>query len=113
KRQAEAKRIIASYPDRIPIIVERSPSNSTSTLPELDKKKFLCPGEITVGQFQYVVRKRLKLEPEHALFLYVSSGGGGGGGVAGRKGGGKGVLPPVSAQLSQVYRDHKDEDGFL
>ncbi|KAI9208290.1 autophagy-related protein 8 [Polychytrium aggregatum] len=95
KRQSEAKRILSSYPDRIPIIVERAPTAS-KTLPEMDKKKFLCPGEITVGQFLYVVRKRLKLESEQALFLYV-----------------KNVLPPVATPLSTVYNEHKDEDGFL
>ncbi|KAJ3044487.1 hypothetical protein HDV00_001914 [Rhizophlyctis rosea] len=95
KRQAEAKRILASYPDRIPIIVERS-NSAKNTLPEMDKKKFLCPGEITVAQFQYVIRKRLKLAPEHALFLIVSN-----------------RMPPSSAQLNQVYQEHKNEDGFL
>ncbi|KAJ3291153.1 hypothetical protein HK104_006308 [Borealophlyctis nickersoniae] len=95
KREAEAKRILASYPDRIPIIVERSQS-ARNTLPEMDKKKFLCPGEITVGQFQYVIRKRLKLAPEHALFLNI-----------------KGQMPPSSALLSSVYQEHKEDDGFL
>ena len=76
-------------------IVERSP-RAKNTLPEMDKKKFLCPSEITVAQFQYVVRKRLKLAPEHALFLIVNN-----------------RMPPSSAQLSQVYQEHKDEDGFL
>ncbi|KAJ3056171.1 hypothetical protein HK097_007895 [Rhizophlyctis rosea] len=121
KRQGEAKRILTSYPDRIPMyasppplpqsfhlpqptltshtpqhsIVERSPS-AKNTLPEMDKKKFLCPSEITVAQFQYVIRKRLKLAPEHALFLIVNN-----------------RMPPSSAQLTQVYQEHKDEDGFL
>lgn len=96
KRQVEAKRILTNYPDRIPIIVEKAPASKSKNLPEMDKKKFLCPGEITVGQFLYVVRKRLKLESEHALFLYVAN-----------------VLPPVSTPLSTVYHEHKDEDGFL
>ncbi|TPX32419.1 hypothetical protein SmJEL517_g04466 [Synchytrium microbalum] len=96
KRQSEANRILASYPSRIPIIVEKSSARSSSPLADLDKRKFLCPGEITVGQFQAVLRKRLKLNADTALFLYV-----------------KNVLPPVSAELSHVYQDHKDADGFL
>jgi len=59
-------------------------------LPELDKKKFLCPGDLSVGAFLYVIRKRLKLDSEHALFLYVKGN----------------TLPPTSALLSQVYSEH-------
>ena len=96
KRNLESARILTTYPDRIPIIVEKAGGRSSKALPDIDKKKFLCPGEITIGQFQFVIRKRLKLEPEQALFLTV-----------------KDAIPPSSALLSQVYQDFKDEDGFL
>ena len=78
-------------------IVEKSNNRSSKTLPEIDKKKFLCPSDITVGQFQFVIRKRLKLEPEQALFLTVK----------------EKFLPPSSALLSAVYQEFKDDDGFL
>ena len=98
------------------------------------------PSDLTVGQFVYVIRKRIKLAPEQAIFLFVSAG----------------TLPPTVAPLqtvrrcthaaaprraprtahaapsiaprtppprapshtarrarSQVYDQHKDEDGFL
>jgi GABA(A) receptor-associated protein len=96
KRTSESDRILSTYPDRIPIIVEKAAGRSSKALPDIDKKKFLCPGDITVGQFQFVIRKRLKLEAEQALFLTV-----------------KDAIPPSSALLSQVYQDFKDEDGFL
>ena len=41
--------------------------------------------------------KRLKLEPEQALFLTVK----------------EKFLPPSSALLSAVYQEFKDDDGFL
>eukprot|EP00842_Homolaphlyctis_polyrhiza_P006044 jgi/Hompol1/6440/HPOL_003535-RA len=63
----------------------------------MEKKKFLCPGDITVGQFQSVIRKRLELDPEKGLFLTVA----------------EKFLPPSSSLLSQVYAEHKDADGFL
>jgi len=68
--KAEAIRMLTRYPDRIPVIVTRSKSSSDGA-PEIDKNKFLVPRDLTMGQLQYVVRKRIKLGPEKALFLFV------------------------------------------
>ncbi|KAF7805792.1 arogenate dehydratase/prephenate dehydratase 1, chloroplastic-like [Senna tora] len=70
RRQAEAARIREKYPDRIPVIVERA---EKSDVPEIDKKKYLVPADLTVGQFVYVVRKRIKLSPEKAIFIFVKN----------------------------------------
>ena len=51
---------------------------------------------MTVGQFVYVIRKRIKLSPEKAIFIFVDE-----------------VLPPTAALMSSIYEEHKDEDGFL
>lgn len=45
---------------------------------------------------RYVIRKRIKLSPEKAIFIFVNN-----------------VLPPTAALMSAVYEEHKDEDGFL
>jgi len=93
KRQAESSRIREKYPDRIPVIVEKA---EKSDIPDIDKKKYLVPADLTVGQFVYVVRKRIKLSPEKAIFIFVSN-----------------VLPPTAALMSSIYEEHKDADGFL
>jgi len=93
KRKAEAARIKEKYPDRIPVIVEKA---EKSDIPDIDKKKYLVPSDLTVGQFVYVIRKRIKLSPEKAIFIFVRN-----------------VLPPTSALMSSIYEDHRDEDGFL
>ena len=99
-------------------------------------RRYLVPADLTVGQFVYVIRKRIKVSPEKAIFMFV-----------------KNVLPPTgtmhspfailtalvpsmdlsacvelrehwqrpltcallcaAALMSDVYEDHKDEDGFL
>ena len=92
-RNAEAERIKSKYPERVPIIVEKS---RRSNVPDIDKKKYLVPYDLTVGQFVYVIRKRIKMRPEEAIFVFV-----------------KNVLPPTASTLSQVYDDYRDEDGFL
>lgn len=87
--------------------------------------RYLVPADLTVGQFVYVVRKRIKLSAEKAIFIFV-----------------KNVLPPTgketldvlnwyssacscfkilkyaslfgtAAMMSAIYEENKDEDGFL
>ena len=38
------------YDDRIPVIVEKAPR---ADIAEIDKKKYLVPGDLTVAQFTY------------------------------------------------------------
>lgn len=49
-----------------------------------------------MGQFIYVIRKRIKLPPERAIFLFVDN-----------------MIPSTSSLMSVVYEVQKDEDGFL
>ena len=70
KRKSEAERIRAKYPDRVPVICEKA---DRSDIPDIDKKKYLVPADLTVGQFHYVIRKRIQLAPEKALFLFCSN----------------------------------------
>ena len=94
KRITESSKIKLKYPTRIPIICEQS--NNTK-LPDIDKNKFLVPGDLTMGQFLYVIRKRIKLSPEEAMFAYVNNS----------------ILPTTSSPVSVIYDEFKDEDGFL
>lgn len=94
KRIEEANRVLAKFRDRIPIIVERA---ERSELPEIDKKKYLVPHDLTFGQFMFVLRKRAKLPSEKALFCYV----------------GDCYLPPTASLIHTLYQQHKDKDGFL
>ncbi|KAE8991197.1 hypothetical protein PF005_g22658 [Phytophthora fragariae] len=58
------------YSDRIPVICEKA---DPSDIPDIDKKKFLVPVDLTVGQFVYVTRKRIKLSPEKAIFIFINN----------------------------------------
>lgn len=89
----ESERIRQKYPDRIPVICEKA---EKSDIGNIDKKKYLVPADLTVGQFIYVIRKRIKLTPEKALFTFVND-----------------VLPPTASLMSAIYEQYKDEDGFL
>ena len=93
RRRSESDRIRAKYPDRVPVICERA---DRSDVPDIDKKKYLVPADLTVGQFIYVIRKRIKLPPEKAIFIFVDN-----------------VIPPTASLMSAVYEVQRDEDGFL
>lgn len=92
----EVNRIRLKYPDRVPAIVNRN-EHSIKTTPEIDRHKYLVPMDLTVGQFQYVIRKRIKLSPDRALFLFINS-----------------TLVCNSEIMGSVYEKYKSEtDGFL
>lgn len=93
KRKAEGEKIRKKYPDRVPVIVEKSPK---ARVADLDKKKYLVPSDLTVGQFYFLIRKRIHLRPEDALFFFVNN-----------------VIPPTSATMGTLYQDHHEEDYFL
>ncbi len=97
-RKLESQRIRAKYPDRIPVIIEKKDDETETRggLPDIDRNKYLVPNDLTVGQFVYMIRKRIRLTPDKAIFLFV-----------------KNTLPPVSKTVLDVFEEYRDEDGFL
>lgn len=93
ERKKESEKIRAKYPDRIPVIVEKALG---SNIQEIDKRKYLVPSDISIAQFMWIIRQRIQLSPEKAIFLFVGK-----------------VLPQSSANISEIYEEHKDPDGFL
>lgn len=94
-RLEEARRVLTKYPDRIPIICERS-LRAGPDCPIIDKRKYLVPRDLTIGQFLYVIRKRLHLPSEKAIFLFVGN-----------------TIPSTTCLIDQVYHTHKDADNYL
>jgi GABA(A) receptor-associated protein len=93
QRCAEAQRIREKFPGRVPVIVERA---ARTDAPLIDKKKFLVPSDLTLGQFVYVIRKRINLPPEKALFLFVGN-----------------TLPTTGSLMRELFAQYMSEDGFL
>jgi GABA(A) receptor-associated protein len=91
----EAIRVLNKYPDRIPVIVTRS-TNASDKTPYLDRQKFLVPADLTIGQFMYVIRKRMQLAPYEAMFLFID-----------------GAILPTNSLMSVVYEEMKDEDTLF
>ena len=54
------------------------------------------PKDLTIGQFIFVIRKRIKLNAEQSLFLIINDN-----------------MPPTNDLIINIYERNKDEDGFL
>jgi GABA(A) receptor-associated protein len=95
KRLDESYRIRQKHPGKVPIIVEKSKGNSD--IPDIDRSKYLVPTDITMGEFMYVIRKRIRISPEKSIYLFVENMG----------------LVPTSMEIQHVYEQSQDKDGFL
>jgi GABA(A) receptor-associated protein len=94
KRKEEGERLRNKYPNKIPIIVEKS---DRSDIPEIEKKTYLVPEDITVGQFMYILRKNIKLDPVQAMFLFINNK----------------TIPATEGSIKDLYKDYADKDNFL
>ena len=94
ERCEESASLMASYPDRIPVIVERAPNRAS--MPQLDRDRFLVPKDLTIGQFVFVIRRRLTLPPDQALFLFCGT-----------------SLPSSTLLIREAYNSYRSPDGFL
>ena len=71
ERRKHVLDVLVKHPYRIPIICERH-ELASKDCPEIDKKKYLVPMELTIGQFLYVIRNRLQISPSKSIFLFIN-----------------------------------------
>lgn len=90
----ESYRVLIKHPDRLPVICEKSILHTD--LPTIDKIKYLIPHDITIGQFLYIIKQRMSIQPQEAIFLFVSN-----------------KMANTSSTIGELYKRYKDADGFL
>ena len=94
QRKAESDKIREKFPEKIPIICEKDPK---SNIRDIDKTKYLVPADLTVSNFNLMIRKRIEIPQEAAFYLLAN---------------GKASITG-DRLLSDVYEEYRDEDGFL
>ncbi|KAH3845195.1 microtubule-associated proteins 1A/1B light chain 3C-like [Dreissena polymorpha] len=94
-RKEEVAGIRSKFPTKVPVIVERY--YKEQSLPVLDKTKFLVPQELSMSQFATIIRNRMSLKENQAFYLIINNK----------------SISSMSVTLAEIYRDDKDEDGFL
>jgi GABA(A) receptor-associated protein len=95
KLKDSVRKIVEKYPDRVPVFVTKSKDDKN--LNDISTNKFIVPEDITVGQFISIIRKKIDLTPEMALFIFVKNQ----------------ILPNQSSTMGQLYHQYKNDDGLL
>ena len=95
ERFKESSRLLEKYPERVPVIIERSENSKHLTI--IDKNKYLVPKELTMSQLLWVIRKRMRIRKDQAVFLLSESG----------------TVFSSTEHISSVYENNKDLDGLL
>lgn len=85
-----SEKIKSKYPQRVPIIVDCKEEIN------LDKNKYIVPNDLTVGQFIYILKKRIQINHEQSIFLLCNN-----------------KLITANEIISNLYHKQKDYDGFL
>lgn len=95
QRLSKTQTLKDKYPTRVPVLIDRADKNT----PKPDNHKYLVPSDLTVGQFQYVMKQHIPdLKPEQAIFLFVGDGK---------------VIPPNNALMSQIFAEYHSRDNYL
>ena len=94
ERLEDSEGMLKRYPGRCCIYVEKM--EGCKSLEELPKKRFLLPENIPTDQFMCIVRKRLSLKSEEALFFYI-----------------KKRMITGDKDIGELYHKYKQSDNFL
>lgn len=93
-RKLESSTISKYWPDKLPIILLKEP---TSSFPDLEKPKFLCPKDSSVLQFLIYMRRKVNLPKKSGLFIHTEDG----------------EVLSGDKMMVDIYERHHDPDGFL
>ena len=96
ERIAQSNNIKQKYPDKIPIIIERSKRDRK--LLDLDKIKYLVPNNITVMDCIAILRRRLNLSSTESIYMFCP---------------GYNIILAGTQSIDELYNKYKDDDGFL
>lgn len=83
-------KILLKYNERVPIIADCKAEIN------IDKNKYIVPRDLTIGQFLYILKKKINIEPTESIFLICNN-----------------ILLINTETIASVYNKLKDEDGFL
>lgn len=94
ERINQSTKLKIKFVDRIPVIIYKS--KKSNNINEIDKNKFLIPKDFIVSQLHLIIRKRVKLDKDKAMFLLCNN-----------------CIINNSYTINILYEKYKDNDGFL
>jgi hypothetical protein len=88
QRESESERILAKYPNIIPVIVE-----SRNKDLNLKKNKFLVPYDVSSSHLLYAIRKQLNLDEKKSIFMFYDE-----------------VMISTTQMMSDIYEKYKEKN---
>lgn len=82
--------ILLKHSSSVPIIVDAKKDI------KLNKNKYIVPRNLSIGQFLYVLKKKINIKSNESIFLLCNK-----------------TIVPNTELIRNFYESHKDEDGFL
>jgi GABA(A) receptor-associated protein len=82
----------SKYYGYVPVIVEKKEKSKDTTF-----MKFLVPSDMTFSCFISVMRKKMDLQPQKALFVFTK----------------ENMFPKASDLMLEIDKKNKGDDGFL
>ena len=67
--QTTINMLLLKYPSKRPFIVIPTDKNQ----PVIDKTKYLVPLEITISEFVHILKKRITIKHNDALFIFIKT----------------------------------------
>ena len=95
ERLTKSKKIIKTYPGKVPVIIEKNKGDSL-VLNGTSNSKYIVPGDLNVAGFQRILRKKLELNECQSIYICCNNN-----------------ILPGSYEISSIYNKHKSDDGFL
>tara|TARA_B100000900_G_scaffold384321_1_gene373046 strand:- start:188 stop:598 length:411 start_codon:yes stop_codon:yes gene_type:complete len=90
QRLKYANDMLEKHPNRVPIIVKFYDNIKY----HLNNPYFMCKKNITISEFLLIIRKRLKINKNVAIFLFLDNN----------------ILPSISNRIEEIYNKHHDPD---
>ena len=94
QRMRETSDIRKRYPAQLPIMCEKNVKDRNA--PDISRRKYLVAHDLTVGQFIFIIRKKIKMNPETAIYLCIGN-----------------SIPASSERFGELYEKNADADGYL
>lgn len=92
-RQFKSFQLKLQFPDRVPIIID-----SKYETHKKPRSRYLCPKDITFGEFIYLLRRNIHLHPKKSIFLMTYN---------------TNILLSCTLLMENIFQDNMSEDGFL
>jgi GABA(A) receptor-associated protein len=88
--------LLNKYPDRVPIVI------TSKTYIKDNQLRFAVPQNLTITQFMVLLRTKIELKPEEAIFFFVKD-----------NDTGQDIMVQSSVTIEYLYTQYKDKDSIL